>query len=256
MPLWLCSLKAKGVPSFTSVFPAPVRVPGRQLILRKCLGKERRKDSRERMEEEGLKDRDYSGYISIHNWHSKLLTHRLHVCRNPPLPVTHPTVNKQVILSADSVLFGERPSPCDLCMCSPLWALKHRDVDCMVISWYPYFPRHYLVNKASCVDCGFWQMWGGWGSLLGKMDSDVSDGSPKMVRGNISLNEPFVIFRYSLSFLCSNYVDLSWGKDLHCEYITGFKNHQFINEMVPWRLGRFADVVTWAFLSFGKFYHI
>lgn len=33
------------------------------------------------------------------------------------------------------------------------------------------------------------------------MDTDVTDGSSKMVQGNISLNEPLVLFRYSLSFL-------------------------------------------------------
>lgn len=34
-----------------------------------------------------------------------------------------------------------------------------------------------------------------------EMDTDVTDGSSKMVQGNISLNEPLVTFRYSLSFL-------------------------------------------------------
>lgn len=34
-----------------------------------------------------------------------------------------------------------------------------------------------------------------------EMDTDVTDGSSKMVQGNISPNEPLVMFRYSLSFL-------------------------------------------------------
>lgn len=54
------------------------------------------------------------------------------------------------------------------------------------------------------------------------MDIEVTVGSPRMVQGNIPL-DALVIFKDSLSFLFTNYVDLSRGKDLHCEYITCFK---------------------------------
>lgn len=60
-------MKAKALPSFTSVFPAPLRVPGRTVIVGKHLRKERGKDRRERVEEEELKHRENSGYISIHD---------------------------------------------------------------------------------------------------------------------------------------------------------------------------------------------
>ena len=88
------------------------------------------------------------------------------------------------------------------------------------------------------------------------MNFDVTDSSPKMAQANIPLNDSLVIFRYSLSFLFANYIDLSWGKDWHCEYITCFKTHLFVNETVAWCLQRFADVATWECLPFGRFYRI
>lgn len=80
------------------------------------------------------------------------------------------------------------------------------------------------------------------------MDIDVTDCPPRIVLGNIPLSDSLIIFRYSLSFLFTNYVDLSGGKDLHCEYISCFKNHLFVNEMVLWCLG--------AFLLFGRSSHL
>lgn len=81
--------------------------------------------------------------------------------------------------------------------------------------------QHYLVNKASSVDRETFEGW--WESSLGKMNLMSLDSSPKMAQGNIPLSDSLVIFRYSLSFF-TNYIDLSWGKDWYCEYITFFKN--------------------------------
>lgn len=114
--------------------------------------------------------------------------------------------------------------------------------------------QHYLVNKVSSVDRETFEGW--WESSLGKMNFDVTDSSPKMAQGNIPLSDSLVIFRYSLSFLFTNYIDLSWGKDWYCEYITFFKTYLFVNETVAWCLQRFADKVMWEYLPFGRFYRI
>ena len=125
-----------------------------------------------------------------------------------------------------------------------------RAVDSTVVT----VSQHYLVNKVSSAHCEFCEE--EWGSSLGKMDTDVTGSSPKTVQGDIPLNDSLVTFWYSLSFLFTNYIDLSRGKDWHCEYITCFKNHLFVNEMVAWCLQRFADMATWVYLPFGRFYHI
>lgn len=95
-------------------------------------------------------------------------------------------------------------------------------------------------NKAFHVCCGFWQIWKGLESSLGEMDTDVNNSSLKMCEGNIPFTTSLVIFRYNpVLFFSTNYTHLSPGKASDCECITCFRNHLFINEMVPWCLGRF-----------------
>lgn len=117
----------------------------------------------------------------------------------------------------------QRTSPHESSMRALSSALKHRGMwlYCVIVS------QDYLVHKAFSAHCRFWQMWGrvSWGSSLEKMDSDVAHSSPKTVQGDIPLNDSLLNFRNSLSFLFTNYTDLSGGKDWHCEYITCFKNH-------------------------------
>lgn len=218
---------------------------------RKCSGnvrikKERCSGRRERMKEEGLKDRNHFSCISAHvqKCSSTGCMHTV-VC-----PFLSHTQLIKYILSAYCVPDGERTSPHDSCMWSPTWASQHRAFNSTVVT----VSQHYLINKVSSVHREIFE--GGWESSLGKMNFDVTDSSPKMAQGNIPLNDSLVIFRYSLSFLFTNYIDLSWGKDWHCEYITCFKTHLFVNETVAWCLQRFADVATWECLPFGRFYHI
>lgn len=155
-----------------------------------------------------------------------MLTHRLHVYSNPHLPVVHQTVSKYRVF-----IMCHMKRVClhvtYACCCCP----KHRNAevfDCTVISGSHVSSNTLWSTKHPVYTVDFDRCEEGWESSLRKMGIDVTEGPLKMVQGNISLNEPLVIFRYNLSFLFLNYIDLPWGKDLCCEYITCFKNHQLI----------------------------
>lgn len=220
-----------------------------QLADRKCSGnicrkKERRSGRRERMRGEGLKDRNHFSCTSAH-------VQKCSSCmRTVICPFLSPTQLIKYILSACCVPDGERTSPHDSCLRSPTWAAQHKAFNSTLVT----VSQHYLVNKVSSVDRETFEGW--WESSLGKMNFDVTDSSPKMAQGNIPLSDSLVIFRYNLSFLFTNYIDLSWGKDWYCEYITCFKTHLFVNGTVAWCLQRFADVAAWEYLPFGRFYRI
>lgn len=152
-----------------------------------------------------------------------MLIHRLHVYSSLPLPVIHPRVTKYM-LSASCVPDGKR---------MPAWLIHVLSIRSITtqrhwILLQSLFPSTIWSTKHALCTVDFDTCEERWGSSTGKMDIDVTESSPKMVQGNIPFNDSLVIFRYSVSFPFTNYIDLSWGKDWHCEYIICFKSHLFI----------------------------